>query len=523
VRPLRRLLLAGLALFPAVPIAAAETPADVPATSQAAPAATFEASLNRDERALVQRALVWLGLYDGWIDGDFGAGTRAAIGGWQSRADREPTGTLTENETVALLADGLTAEGRLGWTATVDPANGIEIGYPSALMTERSQNESGGNDYVDPIGSGVLSTIRVRDVQQGAIDVFYNLSRRSTDDGRHVTYDFRRGPIFILAGDTASGHFYERFEQRDTEIRGYRLSWAPWENDRYAPIAVAMSNSFYPFGGAPTTPGIYPVIGPLVAAAAARIGEGPAAGAPPTAEASVPAATGGASGEPATPPVKPPDTASGTGFVISREGEILTNAHVIRGCGAIEVGGVGAATVLAVDERRDLALLDTGATFQTTIPIRSGGQLELGEPVTVLGYPYRGIVSTSLTITQGIVSAIVGLDDDPSRFQLTAAVQPGNSGGPVIDEAGRLIGVVAARINDGYIASATGSLPQNVNFGIRVELVDSFLIEHGILVEHSADATPVTAREIAKRIGGLVHPVICQLDETPVASQTPAP
>lgn len=512
------MLMAGLA---AAPIAAAQTPPAIFAAS--VPALAFEASLNHDERALVQRALVWLGLYDGWIDGDFGAGTRAAIGGWQSRAEREPTGTLSENETVALLADGLAAEERLGWTATVDPTNGVQVGYPAALMTERSQNESGGNDYVDPIGSGVLSTISVRDVQPGAIDVFYDLSRRSSDDGRHVTYDYRRGPLFILAGDTASGRFYERFEQRDTEIRGYRLTWAPWEETRYAPIAVAMSNSFYPFGGAPTTPGVYPVIGPLVAAAAAQIRPDAAVAAPGTAEASADAATSTAPDEATSAPAKPPDIASGTGFVISHDGEILTNAHVIRGCGAIEVGGVGVATVLAVDERRDLALLDTGATFEATIPIRSGGQLELGEPVTVLGFPYRGIVSTSLTITQGIVSAIVGLDDDPSRFQLTAAVQPGNSGGPVIDEAGRLIGVVAARIDDGYIAHATGSLPQNVNFGIRVELVNSFLIEHGIVVEHSADDTPVTAREVARRVGGLVHPVICELEPTPVASQAAAP
>jgi serine protease Do len=522
VRALRLILLASIAVARiadgTMPTAAAETPAALPAAGQVGASLAFEASLNHDERELVQRALVWLGLYDGWIDGDFGAGTRAAIGGWQSRAAREPTGTLTESDTVALLTDGLTAEERLGWKATVDPANGIEIGYPSALMTEQSQNESGGTDFVDPIGSGVLSTIRVRDVQPGAIDVFYDLSRRSTDDGRVVTYDLRRGPLFILSGDTASGRFYERFEQRGTEIRGYRLTWAPWEESRYAPIAVAMSNSFYPFGGAPTAPGVYPVIGPLVASAAAEIAHVDAPGA-----ADAPAEAAATPGEPVAAPGKAPDIASGTGFVISHEGEILTNAHVIEGCGAIEVGGVGAATVLAVDRRRDLALLDTGATFESTIPIRSGGQLELGEPVTVLGFPYRGIVSTSLTITQGIVSAIVGLDDDPSRFQLTAAVQPGNSGGPVIDEAGRLIGVVAARINDGYIASATGSLPQNVNFGIRVELVDSFLVEHGIVVEHSSVDAPVTAREVAKRIGGLVHPVICELQGTPVASQAPMP
>ncbi len=532
----------------------------------AAEAAAFEETMNEDERELVQRALVWLGLYDGWIDGVFGDRTRAAITAWQRAAGRAESGVLSQDEVVDLLADGLVVEARLGWRTVVDPETELTIGYPAALLTAALPNDSGGTDYVDPIGSGVLSTMRLRDVRPGAIDVFYDLLRRSESDGRRILYDVRRGPLFILAGEWAGGGFYERYEQRGAEIRGYKLLWAPWEADRYGPISVAVSNSFYPFGGAPLAPGVYPQLGPLVARAVAAMDRA----ATPVAGDLVPAATAAAEpdgtaleGTPASPdagvasgpdvmsadappseetvpdtavadaaeppPALPlpadagrqggpsvlglPQQASGSGFVIDRGGTLLTSAHVIAGCGAIEIGGVGHATIRAVDERRDLALLDTPVSFASVVPVRAGGTIELGEPVTVLGYPYRGIVSTSLTITEGIVSALAGLDDDPSRFQLSAAIQPGNSGGPVLDEAGRLIGVVVARIDDAFIASATGTLPQNVNFGIRLELVESFLLENGIVPERSEDLTPQTPREVARAIGGLVHPVICTLGQ----------
>ena len=92
------------------------------------------------------------------------------------------------------------------------------------------------------------------------------------------------------------------------------------------------------------------------------------------------------------------------------------------------------------------------------------------QDVLVSGYPYGELFSNTIKVTGGMVSAVKGMGDDSGQFQIDAAVQPGNSGGPIYDENGNIVGVVVAQLNKLKVAKAIGSLPENVNLGIKASL-----------------------------------------------------
>lgn len=171
---------------------------------------------------------------------------------------------------------------------------------------------------------------------------------------------------------------------------------------------------------------------------------------------------------------------SGTGFFVGPR-QVVTNAHVVAGCSELRDDRGRAFSVTAADGGRDLALLTAAEPVRSFLRFNGPGGTQLGESVVVLGYPYAGSpLSTGLNLTTGIVSAQSGIRGNTGLFQITAPVQPGNSGGPVLDDSGGVIGVVQARANDLTVLRATGTLPQNINFAIRGETVEGFLRENGV-------------------------------------------
>ncbi|MGE4057019.1 MAG: S1C family serine protease, partial [Vicinamibacterales bacterium] len=174
--------------------------------------------------------------------------------------------------------------------------------------------------------------------------------------------------------------------------------------------------------------------------------------------------------------------ASGTAFAVHATGKLLTNSHVIEGCTEITVvrpGGMPTrGRVQAADGRNDLALiaidspLTSLATFRRS-PIRAG------EDVIALGFPLHGLLAASLNVSRGIVSATAGLLNDTAQLQFSAGVQPGNSGGPLLDASGQVAGIVVAKLDALVVARAIGDIPQNVNFAIKTEVAEMFLRTHG--------------------------------------------
>jgi S1-C subfamily serine protease len=166
---------------------------------------------------------------------------------------------------------------------------------------------------------------------------------------------------------------------------------------------------------------------------------------------------------------------SGSGFFVS-PGLVVTNQHVAGECETLTIrqgDSASPAQLVASTERNDLALLRVEGRLGIPASLRS--QAALGEDVTVAGHPLSGILSDDIVVTSGQVNSLAGLRNDPGMLQISAPVQPGNSGGPLIDRSGAVVGVVVAKLNVERLARVTGDMAQNVNFAIKPEVVRLFL------------------------------------------------
>lgn len=182
---------------------------------------------------------------------------------------------------------------------------------------------------------------------------------------------------------------------------------------------------------------------------------------------------------------------SGSGFRVSGEGHILTNAHVVEGCAEVRLPSAGPVSVAARDDAVDLALLK-GLAGKPFAAFRQGRGVRPGAGVVAVGYPLRGVLASGANVTTGNVSALAGPGDDRRLIQITAPVQPGNSGGPVLDMAGNVVGVVVAKLDAVKVARATGDIPQNVNFAVSASAARAFLDSEGVAY---ATAPSVERRE----------------------------
>jgi serine protease Do len=201
---------------------------------------------------------------------------------------------------------------------------------------------------------------------------------------------------------------------------------------------------------------------------------------------------------------------TGSAFAVTLNGLAVTNAHVVQGCRSVVDDQGRQARIVASDRRRDLALIDVGRRFGSVVRFRDRAAVDLGETVLVFGFPYGQALGTGLNVTNGIVTGLAGPGGDASRFQMNAAVQPGNSGGPAVDDAGMLLGVAVGRLNDIAVLRATGSLPQGVNFAIRAEQVERFLAENGVMPERGGAGASTGARAVSAAVAPAVFQILCR-------------
>ena len=173
-----------------------------------------------------------------------------------------------------------------------------------------------------------------------------------------------------------------------------------------------------------------------------------------------------------------PDTRSGSGFFINNDGYIVTNAHVGEGCRYLKAhfdAKTYSAIMVERNKSKDLAIVKIShknlnhATFYPNLTIKSGAK------IVAVGYPLRGLLATEPHVFLGAITATKGLFDNPNHFQVSTPIQPGNSGGPVLDLSGNVIGVIVATIDTIEVAQMIGSIPQNVNFAISANTLINYL------------------------------------------------
>ncbi len=192
---------------------------------------------------------------------------------------------------------------------------------------------------------------------------------------------------------------------------------------------------------------------------------------------------------------------SGTGFVVAPD-RVLTNQHVVAGCDRILArtpdGRWLAATPPAqVDRELDLALLTIPGNPGPPLAFRSAPAIRRGEGVVAYGFPLAGLLSADPKLTRGEVNALAGIRNDPKVLQISAEVQPGNSGGPLLDMQGHVLGVVVAKLDQRRVQNV-----DNVNFAVKGENAVAFLRRAGLSprLEESRGA-----ERSAPDVGDLAH------------------
>ncbi len=214
----------------------------------------------------------------------------------------------------------------------------------------------------------------------------------------------------------------------------------------------------------------------------------------------------------------------GSGFYVSKFRHIVTNQHVVSKCNKITVGDSMKtqipADLIASDKRNDLAILQTISMEMASsdtklfvqklsiqiVPVLSGGLMRSedvngGEEILVAGYPLGNMVSDTMKVTKGIVSATKGMDNDVSQFEIDAVIRKGNSGGPIYDKRGNIVGVAVSRLNV--------NRTDTINFGIKGSTVKQFLSAHDIPTKWSNREDEIDTKDIYKIASKQTVMVVC--------------
>ena len=220
---------------------------------------------------------------------------------------------------------------------------------------------------------------------------------------------------------------------------------------------------------------------------------------------------------------------SGSGFIVSRSGEILTNFHVVKGCSSLTVqignDSTEKAELIARDETNDLAIIRINAAVNPAGAFRESPPIRAGEHVIALGYPLSGFLASTANLSEGIISALAGLYDDFRYIQISAPVQPGNSGGPLLDTSGHIIGIVSGKLDAMRVQNYTGDISQNVNFAIKGDVAKAFLDSRGIKYETARSEKQLSAADVGDQARPFTAYVECRNNppKMPTAEKVPRP
>jgi len=187
--------------------------------------------------------------------------------------------------------------------------------------------------------------------------------------------------------------------------------------------------------------------------------------------------------QPSTP--QPPKSsgaiATGTGFLFGSQDYIITNYHVVKGTSEVKVkftnGESINAEVVARDTQNDIAVLKLtkSPSFQTReMRFGDSSMVRMGDEVFTIGYPHIGIMGFKPKYTEGVISAVTGIKDDPTVFQTTVPIQPGNSGGPLFNEKGEVVGLTTSSLSL-LAMESMGAVPQNVNYAVKSSFVKNII------------------------------------------------
>ncbi|MBU8537200.1 trypsin-like peptidase domain-containing protein [Falsiroseomonas tokyonensis] len=183
------------------------------------------------------------------------------------------------------------------------------------------------------------------------------------------------------------------------------------------------------------------------------------------------------------------NVSTGTGFVVAPD-RVLTNQHVVAGCDRILARApdgrwLAAVPPAQVDAALDLSILRIPGNPGPALSFRAGPAVRRGEGVVAYGFPLTGLLSADPKLTRGEINALGGIRNDQNNFQISAEVQPGNSGGPLLDMQGHVVGVVVAKLDSRRVQNV-----DNVNFAVKGEAAQAFLRRAGLSFQTAESRGP---------------------------------
>ncbi|WP_156317828.1 S1 family peptidase [Cypionkella psychrotolerans] len=456
--------------------------------------------LSFQEKRIVQAALAFSGDYNGLLDGAWGKASQRSLERYTLRH------LNTVKPAFADLHDLLQAfevERRVnGWRIVYTESSGISSAFPDRLLSPDAAHESA---YTSAwiSADGRFSLVLAYGALNEALtyhDYAYSHARAGTQPYQSI----KPGRI-VTSSDLSNGIFdYVRSD----DIGAIYMTFSILAGAEHAGRVALMSGSIQRGRSTDLT---LPSDGVLAAvlrpAPTPSIAKAPSIAEQPFAAASSPSPALSEAEPNESAPAGTP-TGSGTGFYINNT-DLVTAAHVVAGCAALKLADGSVLQVLAEDDALDLAALTSTRRSAVWLGVGASVTPKLGETVMALGYPYLGNLGQGLTATNGNISALQGIDGSKDRIMISAPVQPGNSGGPLINSAGGVVGVVVSRVNDMKILESTGTLPQNMNFAVSVQPLNGFLSGAGVMFPRSNTQPIDLGAGIPDQITAAVVPIYC--------------
>lgn len=446
--------------------------------------------LSESEKRFLQAALALTGDYTGMIDGAWGRGSQAALERFAARELDTYDGIVPAFMAVIsakFAADEFDSE---GWREKYFEPLDMSFLIPEGNLLDDQSSEN----FVtwNHAHSSLSYSVAVGNVNQMMGLHSYTLAEAAPGT---EPYTVRKPSLFITTSKTSDGMaLYTR-----SDLRGQTWSiimlMAETQDDG---LLAAVSGSIR-IGPAP------PIYFPT-----GKLSRGwevmQASVAKDDANVSAPGVAPSAPAAPADPPAEN-GPSSGTGFVVSATGDVLTNAHVVEDCARITIDSIPM-TLVAADTTFDLALLRSPALAGAPVASFAANPALLNSDVTVAGYPLAGLLG-GLNVTRGAVTSLKGMAGDTTTMQISAPVQPGNSGGPVLNADGHVVGVVVSKLDVQFALDTTGDIPQNVNFAIRGEIAKLFLVQNGVLPVSGAQVEQPAPEQIAQSASGFTKFISC--------------
>ena len=457
------------------------------------------------DRIYLQNDLVVTGDYDDVVNGILGPSSIEAIKAFQKRNGFRPTGLLSEDQRTLLDEQKLAAIKKFQLTSFDDNRAGFSYmvlsGHVKGLKKKENGTRFQGMDgrYIQTVFNDKNSKSKLRGL--------YNAMLKK--EGKAVFKKQWAGDHFVIYHANMDFVTYMAVHGDGRDIRGVMVILDQEVDADFGAGARFIIRSFMPFNEM-TEPFTLPApTAPAAPAPQMAKKQKPSPSAPQTGTQTGPDTHPEKS--PATNPApkaiaKAPETFNhpastlhkqadapkitlpvkgmGTGFFVTKQGHIATNHHVIDGCKAVTSGRWGETEVVMADKDNDFAVLKLKHVSGQSAPLHfSAKGPTLGRDVLALGYPLPGTLSSDpkdLSVTSGVISNLAGLLNDKRYVTTSAPVEPGNSGGPLVDRHGRVVGVITAKLKAKLFAEKTGDLPQNVNLALKSQMAQGLLLRAGV-------------------------------------------